>query len=141
MSHERLTGRWQMNMAKSMFTPGPPAKVVRYDIEVSGLDLLMKTYRLDAQGNEVNYQYRARFDGQTYPVEAPHADLVSWTPVGPGSYATKIWKGGHLLMTGTLDLSEDGQSIIGRYEGKTAEGKDIQNYLVVEKQESPKYYE
>ena len=134
MSHDRMAGLWQMNMAKSTFSPGPPARIVRYEIDVSGLNLQMKTYRLDAGGNEVQYQYEARFDGQTYPVAAPHADLVSWTPVGPGSYATRIWKDGHLLMTGTLDLSEDGQTIIGQYTGATRDGIVIHNYLVVEKQ-------
>ena len=134
MSHDRLTGRWQMNMAKSSFSPGPPARIVRYEIEVSGLALLMKTYRLDAAGNEVHYQYQARIDGQTYPVDAPHADLVSWTPVAPGSYVTKIWKDGHLLMTGSLDLSDDGQTILGQYVGQTVDGILIKNRLVVEKQ-------
>ena len=80
-------------------------------------------------------QYTAKFDGKDYPVTGTaNADTVSVKRIDANTVETKQKKDGKVVMTVTTKVSNDGKTRTATWRGKNAEGKEVHNVVVSDKQ-------
>jgi len=97
-------------------------------------------YKLDASGTDgdgkpMHAQYSAKFDGKDYPATGiANADAVSLTRIDANTNETLQKKDGKVVMTITTKVSKDGKTRTSTWHGKNAEGKDVHNVVVFDKQ-------
>jgi hypothetical protein len=134
-----LVGTWKLNVAKSKYTPGPPAKsqTITYAAVPNGLKVTVEG--VDGDGNKMAYGYTAMFDGKDYPeagVGVPGgADTVSGlkrVDARTTEYVNK--KGGKLVQTGRRVVSADGKTLTITTTGINVKGEKTNNVTVYEKQ-------
>jgi hypothetical protein len=131
----QLSGTWKMNAEKSKYSPGPPTKDPMVVVESDE-----NNYKLDATGTEsdgkpIHVQYSAKFDGKDYPTTGiASADTVSMKRIDANTIETMQKKNGKVVMTITTKVSNDGKTRTSTWHGKNAEGKDVHNVVVFDKQ-------
>ena len=129
------SGTWKMNAAKSTYSPGPAQKSVTLKIESDG-----NTYKVDSQGVDANdqpihVQFEAKFDGKDYPATGlPAGDHVSVKRVNASTVQVTMKEGTKPVMTVTSVVSKDGKTRTSTFRGKTAQGQDIHNVVVYDKE-------
>src|SRR5919197_6299318 len=64
-----LAGVWELNVAKSRFTPGTEIKSQTRTYEVNGDQVKQSTDSVDNLGRQVHNHWLARYDGKDYPLE------------------------------------------------------------------------
>ena len=75
-------GTWQLNLAKSRYSPGPPPKGETVNVQAEGQGLKATITGVNAEGNPFNYAYRPVFDGLSHPMENdPNQDAYAATRV------------------------------------------------------------
>src|SRR5580704_6581712 len=71
-------GTWQLNLAKSKYSPGPPPKSETVNVQAEGQGLKATITRVNAEGNPINYTVGPIFDGlpdstENYPNQDAYA--------------------------------------------------------------------
>src|SRR6266852_3369306 len=123
---DQHSGTWKMNPDKSKYSPGPAPKNTTVKINAEGTN---------ADGSPLHVQYDAKFDGKDYAVTGiPYADTVSVKRVGADTIESTMKKGGQVMMTVTSKVSKDGKTRTSTFKGKDAEGHDVLNVVVSDKQ-------
>ena len=64
----------------------------------------------------------------------PYADMVSVKRVGADTIVSTMKQGGQVMMTVTSKVSKDGKTRTSTFKGKDAEGHDVLNVVVSDKQ-------
>ena len=129
------SGTWKMNAEKSKYSPGPPPKNLTVVVESDS-----DSYKIDATGTEadgkpIHVQFSAKFDGKDYPATGiANADMVSVKRIDENTVETVQKKDGKAVMTITTKVSKDGKTRTSTWHGKNAEGKDVHNVVVFDKQ-------
>ena len=132
---DQLSGTWKMNAEKSKYSPGPAPKDLTVVVESDE-----NNYKLDASGTggdgkPTHVQYSAKFDGKDYPATGiANADAVSLKRIDANTIETLQKKDGKVVMTITTKVSKDGKTRTSTWQGKNAEGKDVHNVVVFDKQ-------
>src|SRR5262245_4742212 len=73
-----LIGTWELNLAKSKVSPGPPPKSQTLTYEAVGQGVKVTVKGTDAEGKPINSQFTANFDGKDYPVSGnPDYDMTT----------------------------------------------------------------
>jgi len=132
---DQHSGTWKMNPAKSKYSPGPAAKnvILKVDSDESGVKI--DAEGTDGDGNPTHVQYDAKFDGKDYPVTGmPYGDTVSVKRIGANTIQATIKKGDQVVMTVTSKVSTDGKTRTSTFKGKDAQGRDVNNVVVYDKQ-------
>jgi hypothetical protein len=76
------TGLWQLNPAKSRYTPGLPPKSQRVYIQAEGQNLKLRNVGVSAEGDPTSAVTMWIFDGMPHPVTGnPNFDGVASTRV------------------------------------------------------------
>ena len=134
-------GTWKLNVAQSTFDPGPPPQSVTRTYEDMGGGVTLFTIEgINAQGNPIFGQVAHRLDGKDYPLATLRVQTVSdhrtdvFTRVDAYTVAFIDKRGGAVVATGTLTVSEDGKTLTYRGQGTDAQGKPFNNVQVFEKQ-------
>ena len=131
---QSLAGTWELNVAKSRFTPGTEIKSQTRTYEVNGNEVKQSTDSVDSQGRLVHNHWVARYDGKDYPLEDnPDADTIAIKQTGELTGVTLLKKNGKVVQTVTRTLSEDGKICTFEYKGTNAKGQKIDNLLVFER--------
>ena len=129
------SGTWELNLAKSTFSPGPPPKSLTRTFEVSGADVKYTLKGIDAEGKPTLVQFTAKYDGKDYPVAgSPDFDTISLKQVDPATSVATLKKGGKLVQTTTRVVSKDGKTLTLTVKGKNAKGQAVNNVMVFDKQ-------
>ena len=132
---DQHSGTWKMNPDKSKYSPGPAPKSTTITIEADDKGVKINAEGTNADGSALHVQYDAKFDGQDYPVTGvPYADTVSVKRVGADTFVSTMKKGGQAVMTVTSKVSKDGKTRTSTFKGKDAEGHDLLNVVVSDKQ-------
>jgi hypothetical protein len=132
---DQFSGTWKMNAAKSKYSPGPPPKDLTVVVESDENNYKIEATGMDADGKPVHVQYSAKFDGKDYPATGvANADTVSVKRIDANTVETAQKKGGKVVMTITSKVSKDGKTRTSTWHGKNAEGKDVHNVVVFDKQ-------
>ena len=129
-------GTWKLNVAKSKFDPGLPAKSSSHTIEMVGDQQKFTTEWLWATGEKEKGTWIGKPDGKDYPLQnGPNAGATRAVRVLSPTVQEHVWKvNGKVSLTARRVLSKDGKIITGTVKGTTAQGKSFTNTYVFEKQ-------
>jgi hypothetical protein len=132
---DSCSGTWKMNTQKSTYDPGPAPKNLMVVVECDDSNYKIDATGTDGDGKPLHVQYTAKFDGKDYPATgSPNVDSVSVKRVDANTIETLQKKDGKVVMTVTSKVSKDGKTRTSTWHGKTAEGKDVHNVVVFDKQ-------
>ena len=132
---DQLSGTWKMNAEKSKYSPGPPTKDLMVVVESDENNYKLDATGTDGDGKPIHTQYSAKFDGKDYPATGiANADTVSMKRIDANTIETMQKKNGKVVMTITTKVSNDGKTRTSTWRGKNAEGKDVHNVVVFDKQ-------
>ncbi len=132
---DQHSGTWKMNPEKSKYSPGPAAKSVNLTIEADENHIKINAEGVDGNGNPTHVQYDAKFDSKDYPATGlPAGDSVSVKRIDAETIQATMKKGGKVMMTVTSVVSKDGKTRTSTFKGKDAQGKDVHNVVVYDKQ-------
>jgi hypothetical protein len=129
------SGTWKMNPGKSKYSPGPGPKSLTVKVEADEKQIKLNADGINGDGTEIHVAYTAKFDGKDYPETGiPNVDAVSVKRLKDGSIQSQQKKGGQVVMTITTVVSKDGKTRTATWKGKDAQGRDVNNVVVSEKQ-------
>lgn len=132
---DQSSGTWKMNPGKSKYSPGPAPKNLTVVVESDDTNYKIDATGTDADGKPMHVQYSAKFDAKDYPATGiANADLVSVKRIDANTIETVQKKDGKVVMTITSKVSKDGKTRTSTWRGKNAEGKDVHNVVVFDKQ-------
>src|SRR5437763_2239528 len=115
-------GTWQLNVAKSKFSPGPPPQSQTLKIEASGRGEKVTSEGVNAEGTRTTTQYTANFDGKDYPLTGSQsADTVSLKRIDARTTVRTDKKGGKKVLTFTRVVSQDGKTMTVTVKGTNAQ--------------------
>jgi hypothetical protein len=128
-------GTWKLNVAKSTFNPGqgPRSRTVTYQAEGQGLRATIEA--IQAQGGLNNEVLMVLDDGKSYPVTVnPGYDAAAFKRVNDSTIWGIRTKAGKVVQTIISAVSPDRKTETVAQTGVTADGGQLYNVLVSEKQ-------
>jgi hypothetical protein len=129
------SGTWKMNPAKSKYNPGPAAKSITLKVESDENEFKIDSEGIGGDGNPMHVEYSAKFDGKDYPVTGlPYGDTVSVKRIDTSTVESTIKNAGEVVMTVRSTVSKDGKRRTSVFKGKDAQGRDVNNVVVYDKQ-------
>jgi hypothetical protein len=134
-SKDPVAGTWTLNVAKSKFAPGPPAKSGKAVITASGADGVKIAFDgVTGAGDKVHWEYTAQNDGKDYPMTGnPDADTVTLKRIHATSVETTYKKGGKVTLVNVRTVSADGKTLTVTQKGTNATGTKVDNLLVFDR--------
>ena len=132
---DQHSGTWKMNAAKSTYSPGPAAKSITLTVEADENSIKINSEGIDGDGNPTHVQYDAKFDGQDYAITGvPNVDTISVKRIDANTIESTSKKGTQIVMTVTSRISKDGKTRTSTFKGKDAQGRDVNNVVIYDKQ-------
>jgi hypothetical protein len=133
---DNSVGTWKLNVAKSKSTSTNPIKSqtdVREETPDGGVKIT-RTGQL-ADGTPTNYIFTYKYDGKEYPVTGAPFDIISVKRIDANSWNWDVRKsGGKYHVTGRNVISKDGKTMTWTSTGTDAEGKNVSQTLIFERQ-------
>ncbi len=127
-------GSWQLNVAKSKYTPGPAPKSQTLKIEAVGKGEKVTSESVSDTGAKTVTEYTADFDGKSHPLKGSAvADMVTLKRIDSHTTERVDSKGGKVVLTYQRSVSKDGKTMTVTIKGTDAEGQATSNVLVFEK--------
>lgn len=127
-------GKWNLNVAKSKFTPGPAPKSTTATISTTGAAYRVVVEAVSADGAKVNWEYTASFDGKPHPVKGnPDGDMVVAKRVNASSVDTSYTLKGKATTNNSRVVSADGKTMTVTSTGTNGQGQKINNVQVFER--------
>jgi hypothetical protein len=130
-----LVGTWELNLAKSKFSPGPAPKAETrvYEAQEGGIKVTVRT--LEADGRSTTVHIAANYDGKDYPVAgSSDYDAIELKRVGEQAVEAKLLHAGKLFAIARREISEDGRTITISYKTVGDMAKPIDNKAVYDRQ-------
>ena len=128
-------GTWKLNVAKSKYSPGPSPQSQTLKVEPSGQGEKVTSEVVAADGTRTTTQYTANFDGKDNPLTGSQvADTVSLKRIDARTTERTDKKGGTVVVTIRRVVSADGKTMNVTVKGKNAQGQEMSNVVVFEKQ-------
>ena len=132
--NDPFLGTWVLNVAKSKYTPGPPAKDQTVVYSAIGQAVKVDAKGTDAAGKPTTTLYTAGYDGKDYMVTGnPDYDMTSLKRVNANRVEFTRKKNGKVVQTGSNVVSADGKTRTVTATGVNAQGQKINNITVYEK--------
>jgi len=129
------SGTWKMNPAKSKYNPGPAQKSITLKIDSDENEFKIDSEGIGGDGNPTHIEFSAKFDGKDYPITGvPNADTVSVKRIDSNTVETKMKSAGQVVMTVRSTVSKDGKMRTSVFKGKDAQGRDVNNVVVYDKE-------
>jgi hypothetical protein len=126
-----VVGNWQLNVAKSKYTPGPGPKSETRTYTANGQ---ASAKGVDAAGKATSTSWTILYDGQDRPLTgSPDADMLSLKRIDPYHVEFTQKRGGKVVMTGTRTISPDGKEMTIVTKGTDAKGQTVNNVEVFER--------
>jgi len=105
-----IIGTWELNLAKSTLSPGPPPKsdVRTFEMTPQGIRFIAKI--TGADGQPAAAQYMANYDGKDYPITgSPDFDTIAFKAVDALRVEITLKKAGKVVQRGTRVISQEGR--------------------------------
>jgi hypothetical protein len=136
MAADNNVGTWQLNLAKSNYSPGPAPKSQTLKIEAWGDDGVK--YAADgvgADGKPTHTEFEAKYDGNDYPFKGnPDADLLSYKRIDANTLEATTTLMGKNKTAVRVVVSADGKTRTVTQTGTNAQGQALNISSVYEKQ-------
>jgi hypothetical protein len=130
-----FVGTWQLNLAKSKFSPGPPPRSGTVDIQAEGQNLKVTFIGTGTDGNPINTVAILVFDGVVHPAPGhPNFDARADMRVDANTVITSRIKAGKLVQTQTDTVSLDSKRLTITTIGIDRSGRPTTSIVVAEKQ-------
>jgi hypothetical protein len=123
-----FVGRWQLNVAKSKFSPGPPPKSETVTIAPDGK---VTVEGVDPQDKSFQWSYTRSGDAAV-PIEGMENATVMEKM--SGNTVDHTWKVGGGNTTGHGVVSKDGRTMTYTQNGTDHESHRVHNVIIFEKQ-------
>jgi hypothetical protein len=128
-------GTWKLNLTKSTYSPGPPAKSQTVTIAAAGMGLKISVTGVDATGQLTKAGYTILPDGKDVPVTGNvDWDMTSWKRVDASTSEQTRKRAGKVIQTAKRVISADGKTMTTTSTGTNAKGEKINNVLVYDRQ-------
>jgi hypothetical protein len=130
-----FVGTWKLDLARSKYLGAGPKSSTTI-IEAVGQGLRATVERIDAHGNAVKVNYGVFFlDGKSYPIlGVPAYDAASFKLVNDRTIEITRTKGGKVVQTAIRVVSVDGKTSTLSTTGVDANGRQINDVAVENKQ-------
>jgi hypothetical protein len=131
----RVLGTWNLDVAKSKFTPGPPptSQIRTYEPHDSGYRATIKTTYATRKPTFV--EYVANYDSLEYPVAgSPDYDTIRLKKVDQSTSEATLGHAGRVFATTRRVMSEDGQTMTITFHADELQGTRIHNVMVFTRQ-------
>jgi hypothetical protein len=130
-----VIGTWQLNVAKSTFSPGPAPKSQTRSYAESPQGIVLTTKTVAADGKESTLSLTFKADGKPYPVSGnPDFDTVSVKRVDALTVNSTQMKAGVIVGTGVRTVSKDGKGLTFAQKGTHVDGGKYDDMLVYDRQ-------
>ena len=133
---ELRVGTWELNLAKSTFSPGPPPQRQTLIFRAAGPQWTALLQGVEASGQPINPDLNnlaITFDGRDHTTTTSDYDTTAWKPSGPNRYEVIRKKAGKVVLISTNELSNDGRTMTITTKGVNAKGQSVHNVRVYEK--------
>jgi hypothetical protein len=130
-------GTWKLNVAKSKFDPGPPIKSETRTYESTGDGYKFNGERVNADGSTATYGFTVKYDGKDYSIvgqDTYGADTLNVKLIDANHIASTSKKGGKVLYTSRVVVSQDGKVMTLTSKGTNASGQSFNNVAVYDKE-------
>ena len=134
---EPRVGTWELNLAKSTFSPGPPPKKQTLTFQAAGPQWIALLQGTEASGKPINPDMNnlaINFDGKDHPTANADYDTTAWKRIDANTYQAIRKKAGKIVLTSTNVVSKDGKTMTITTKGVNAVGQSIHNVRVYDKQ-------
>ena len=129
-----VVGTWELNLAKSTFSPGPAPKSETRIYVASGSDLKLTLKGIDGDGKPISIQASYSLDGREHAIIGnPDADSQSIKRVDDLSTEGTLKKGGKVVQTVRRSITKDGKTMTITFKGQNSQGQTLNNVMVFEK--------
>jgi hypothetical protein len=129
------SGTWKLNLAKSKFSPGPAPKSSTVTIKIENGTETYTSEGTNADGKPNNMSFTAKMDGKDSPVTGnPFGDTIAIQHPAPNKFTATIKKDGKVTMNVHVVVAVDGKSRTSSYSSKNADGKEVHDVMVYDKQ-------
>jgi hypothetical protein len=130
-----VIGNWQLNVAKSKFSPGPAPKSDTRTYTSSDQGTTMTWKSVGADGKEIVAKSTFKTDGKDYPATgAPNFDSLSLKQVDDHTVQSTQKMGGKVIGTTTRTVSKDGKVLTLNSKGTSPAGVPYDNVMVYDRQ-------
>jgi hypothetical protein len=129
-------GTWKLNVAKSTYSPGPAAKSQIAKVEAWGEDgVKYSSDIVTADGTSTRMEFQAKFDGKDYPFTGnPDADVIALKRIDGNTIESVSKLKGKVTLTVRGVVSSDGKTRTLTQTGHNAQGAEVKNVLLFERQ-------
>ncbi len=129
-----VIGTWELNLAKSKFSPGTAPKSETRTYVAAGTEIKASSKGVGADGKPTASQWTVAYDGKEHP-ETGNPDADSLLVKRIDSYTTEFTekKAGKVVTTGTRAISRDGKVMTITTKGTNAKGQAINEVVVYDK--------
>jgi hypothetical protein len=129
-----VVGTWELNVAKSRYSPGPGPKSETRTYATAGQDIKATSTGVDGTGKPTAEEWTINYDGKDRPlIGDPDADSLSLKRVDAFTTGFTEKKAGKVVISGTRAISRDGKVMTITTKGTNARGQTIDNVAVFEK--------
>jgi hypothetical protein len=127
-----LTGRWEINLGKSKYDPGPPPKSAVRIQHLEGDTLKVALEIIMADGRSGDATYSATLDGKERAARGGKA-TIAWTRIDARTLEYRRKRNGQIVETGRLQVSEDRQQLTVEASGVNAAGQKFSDRVVYDR--------
>jgi hypothetical protein len=129
-----VVGTWQLDVAKSKFSPGPAPKTDTRTYTESADGITMTWKSAAADGKEISVKSTFKTDGKDYPLTgSPNFDTLTLKQVDSHTVHSIQKKGGKVVGETTRTVSKDGKELTLASKGAGADGVAYDNVMVYAK--------
>jgi len=133
---EIRVGTWDLNLAKSTFSPGPPPRRQTLTFRPAGPQWMALLQGIDASGTPINPDMNnlaITFDGKDHPTATVDYDTTAWKRTTGNNYEVIRKKAGKIVLISTNEISSDGKTMTITTKGVNANGQTVHNVRVYDK--------
>jgi hypothetical protein len=129
-----FAGTWQLNIAKSKFSPGPPPRTQTLAFQGEGQNHKVIITGTNADGTAINNMITLVYNGMPHPANNPDFDADADGRIDAYTVIRSRTKGGKLVGTQSGAVSPDGKTLTITTTGPAANGRAVNNIAVFDKQ-------
>jgi hypothetical protein len=130
-------GTWKVNLARSTYKPGPTPTVagtIKMEPVAGGFKTTIDA--TNPQGQPIHTETVGKFDGKANPVTGAPAPntTAAYKRINGRTFEVQGEVDGKPTVTTRVVVSSDGRTLTATQTGKNAQGENVNNIIVAEKQ-------